>query len=1647
MGDAGNIHVLEAILIGIVMVGAISFVITFDAPTTTTEPERRALEESGTDALNIIYETPLTDVRYGNNTLSKFIALALQGNTGPLSTRLEELLPPATAYNVYINNGYGSLPVYVSHEPSGETVTSSKLLEPKWTYVFTERSHFVTSTPTSLGVYALPVYNSNPVDDGGVPLAVHFSGIIRDSGRTFNLTSYYSTIQGGPGSITTNVGLHLLNSEGEAITLVDRSSTDNTTYYVGYEDVASYGLPTGTKLIIQIPRGFDVTVTAAENEDWTILETVTGNSTGGRIVAELASTLNPTKGHFVFHMDNVVDLYDFHQLDMRLAGTVQGRAEAVIQVRDSPVPTGGDFHGVYASIPKPMGNGEANQWLVGFLNPRSLITTANATLLAGLDPDDPEIQASSRSITLTHVQIRQPEGKSLFSGVSVLNGEPGWSVTSASRLDWTGELNLTSNSMEEWTLQVTGTGTGTRREIRNYVNVDANVGSHTETLTRRILPAVFYDNVLPEGAVLPFTGYETTVGNGYALTTNAIHRGVNIPGSWHYNITPVAIERDNLNLVNITLEDTLVPIGSSAYVNVDNHNLLLTLADLGIPATTTFRVYAPYGLDNHTAIETSSITEGDVMSSGVAKLLVRDVNADGVQDVIVATTTNKIFVLDGRTGSKMSGYQLALDSYLEAQGLPTANMGDLSIMTAAQIDGDTVYLLGMAQGKPNVFAINADFTVRWAQSTSASYATYEVRGYTGIPATFDGFDITAIDASADVSGDGIADVLAADSNGIVFAFNGTTGDLVPSWIYDTSAERALVRGGVIGQAATDGWFVTTGSGSSVGLSQPINLTAGTYTTDPGAALTAELQKPYVDNRNPGLVAIGPNRETLWFVNGGSFDVIDAADIDNDGVTDFVGGAADGFVYAYNGTQSSFPLYGEMFATGTEIVDVAWLDADTGWSVSNDGYFMFTTDGWTTRTYYMDEVAAYYAFPGANTLSFADANTGYVAGDAGTMWKTETGGTTFGATAYLIKVWIPGVGYTATLPGTGEVGRDFEDMHAFDPYTVLTVGTVCPNCNGRATVIGTYDGGTNWKDAEWSGDPISKTLHRIIVVDPLNVIVVGQDGAVGHGFRESDQTWTFTKLTSVAGGETLYGGWFRDVTTGWVVGESGALYKTTDSGASWSKITVPTNRTLQDIDFLDPAKGRNGEWGVLVGDDSVYMETYDGGATWNLLPPYALTDYNRVNVLENDVANIAGGNTTTRAFAQTHAYMPESVFQTHNLNTLADGFYTDITIVTDHRYAGASTTITMEASVDGTNWFPLDPELADGIYTGTFGNDSFSSQYVGSDLHVRFTLGVDISLNQKSFRVNSFAIAADYAIGQSTGQWTDTFLVNAANAGKVDTAATTADYNATYGHIKSALQNRMWTLHVDGAVNDLAIVADMDGDGGMDVIIGIGETLSAANLSALGIPAGLVADQQNRVMAFNGTSGRGLWVSPELPGPVVFVRSAHHAHAYDSVPDVAAIVRMEPAGAGNYDLLYYLDGLDGSILGDPVNLTMPVTGIEVGELKASSLGNELAIGTSPPSTVTRPGYAYTYHVPTEPELLWRTNPSFKGVYSFTYEVARNSLFGVYPVEIEVSWTTGAGVALAQRSLTYFVVTPPNGAMPTSPIYNIELVTWFREWDLE
>jgi photosystem II stability/assembly factor-like uncharacterized protein len=198
-------------------------------------------------------------------------------------------------------------------------------------------------------------------------------------------------------------------------------------------------------------------------------------------------------------------------------------------------------------------------------------------------------------------------------------------------------------------------------------------------------------------------------------------------------------------------------------------------------------------------------------------------------------------------------------------------------------------------------------------------------------------------------------------------------------------------------------------------------------------------------------------------------------------------------------------------------DIYFLDENNGWIAGGRErqfnqdpirYIIRTTDGgvnWSTQLYNFDE-------PQLFAVHFFNTVFGYAVGDAGTIFHTSSGGTTWSQQTSGILTHLRGVHATnpdtAWIVGQGGVllkttnggatwdsldigfSQDFSDIYFVDSQT----GWIAGGDTINGTVLHTSDGGNSWNIQD-TGTP--NFLYSIHFTDPNNGWAVGYDGTILH----------------------------------------------------------------------------------------------------------------------------------------------------------------------------------------------------------------------------------------------------------------------------------------------------------------------------------------------------------------------------------------------------------------------------------------------------------------------------------------------------------------------------------------------------------------------
>lgn len=1694
--DTGKLHALEALFVGTMFFAAAGFVLTFEETSTPDAPAADTLNRRGEDALATFYDKPLDNPMYGNNTMSKRLAQSLSGTTGPLSDQLNATLPSHTLYNLFLSNGYAKQPVYEQFTPSPSTPTPtvSRLIEPEWSYIFTSTNFAKYPEdpgvqPTKMGLYTLPVSSGTSVRTGGAEVDVVVHGNLEnpnlDEDSSFRLDRSFTVRQAGSGNAIPHASMYFNSSDDDPKGFAAMAEEFDRDANVGADcetgctswwnltinETAGEPIPAGMKVNITVPRGW--TADSSGGTGYSLVSAKDDPDHRGDLVLELDSAISDEVRTLKFNATYHEDQYEYYTFHARMHEPVFGDAELVVRAEDQTGGyTGGDFPHPRVSAPRSMGSSEKGTWVMAVVNPESLLSTDT-----GLDEID-----SNSTLHIHNVTITQPEGKALFESVSEVKGvgacSGSWSKISGSKLKWTPSSNCGVNA-----------GGG----VEFAAKVQSNPETETDlTLTPRFHPSAVYDDGFEMNVSRPFTdafprqfvppdtqgaassthypGFPNGTNNelpstgSYGIDTDSVHGSTLLKGEGSYK----TIDSTNINTYQVALglgsvnaEEPRVAIGETATIDINVESILFALSKQGVATQVETNIYPPWSMGQRDPILSRDHVEEDLKEIRVNWTFHEDIDDDGDEDIVGITKGTTVYGLEGTTGAKLAGYQLKWDK----------------VATSAvefELDSTTTaFAIGFKDGTAKL--VNEDFEVLWDRQIRSNQPVE---------------DLTA---DYDWDGGGKTDIVAGSKGNSYFTWGeqrsltqNKTQTISASLGGPTKVQGADLLDDAAGASET---VISKGKGAAVKVVGHQISTEGVFYSEDTNKLKEEvvdvdkevlqaLKSPTIYRKEPVLMGYNNSmgwtdevgtKSPIWKGSGtGGFQYADAADLNGDGSEDPFGANASidvgdysqdpGRIQAYNGSTTSAST-SMTVAHGSTILDMATPTRSHAYYITDDGLLEFTYDAWNTRHYYTIQGQPLEQFPTARSIEFVNKSHGWMVGSHDDIWYTVN----------MSRHWthmadydiVNRLGVSLSLD---EVDLQYNDLHINESEYGVIVGG---NCADESTctdpwIAWTDDGGHNWKKADVESNLITNDFRFMDVHFPTNETgyAVGTKGMI-YKTTDAGDTWDKMSVSSLKLLDTdarpdLQAVYFLNATHGFVAGEDETLMRTTDGGSTWHNVTVIHPVKPQDYqpDLYDIAFATEKE-GYVAGEDGALYRTNDGGQRWVPSTPQVPADmagdveYRTVETPTKHVGYAAGSENEggDRFWNIFQAYVNDTVavseplevgtWHANNGDSLAKIRAARVHPAPQTRGA---TNITYFVSNDGCNTWKESLKANTSVKDHRFDNVS-TYEWATFDDPSKTSLcwksvftsdGLGNVYYRSPFLYN---LTVEYEYKESgDSEWhTRNVTYELTNAAIRDEAATTAAWNVSEGTISMAYVDRLWWNRVNGSVMGVTH-ADMDiTDDHTDVLAWTGKEPGTADCITCS------SEFDNRVYAFNGETGELMRNTTKLPGPVEGLHKINLTGLTND--DVMDFVVTYETSSGDSKVRAY-DGSSFSKL-----WTVDANGTAVSWTHGtydSGSSVELTWGTDAPSASDQP-VVETYEPDHDPaQWEWTTRPAFVGNYTVNYDVPRHALFGPYIVETSVSWDAvgGSGTQTA-RLFDYFSVTTPDGEVPESPIYRLELVTAYED----
>jgi photosystem II stability/assembly factor-like uncharacterized protein len=318
-----------------------------------------------------------------------------------------------------------------------------------------------------------------------------------------------------------------------------------------------------------------------------------------------------------------------------------------------------------------------------------------------------------------------------------------------------------------------------------------------------------------------------------------------------------------------------------------------------------------------------------------------------------------------------------------------------------------------------------------------------------------------------------------------------------------------------------------------------------------------------------------------------------------------------FFSASLGMTQTQGWYRQNSGTNAELTQVYFFNKDSGWAVGSGVWYRTTNGGevWESKpspsgfaVAHMLDFNTAYAFRGKYVIHTTDQGVTWI--DTGNAnFNTNIGkvyaldkDTIFALEKYYSRSIDGGKTWVRTDLYPYGVD-DAQKVFFLDSQRGYIVGGIAGCGNGRSGISETTDGAKSWHSlcTQNKIKPQINYLYGVFAKDKF-IIAVGEYGAIILS-RDQGSTWDTTYRYPATGIDLAVT--FPTRSIGYIVGSSGIILKSVDSGYHWSEQKsgvrrgVDTNESifLWDVTFIDSLSG----W--TVGDGGVILHTINGGQSW------------------------------------------------------------------------------------------------------------------------------------------------------------------------------------------------------------------------------------------------------------------------------------------------------------------------------------------------------------------------------------------------------------------------------------------------------------------
>jgi photosystem II stability/assembly factor-like uncharacterized protein len=478
-----------------------------------------------------------------------------------------------------------------------------------------------------------------------------------------------------------------------------------------------------------------------------------------------------------------------------------------------------------------------------------------------------------------------------------------------------------------------------------------------------------------------------------------------------------------------------------------------------------------------------------------------------------------------------------------------------------------------------------------------------------------------------------------------------------SWSLQTSG---------IGAGLRDMYFVNNNVGFICGLNGLLRKTSngGAAFTTIASGITSTIYALSFPTASVGYF-VGDNGVVKKTVNGGtSFSSVYSG---SDAFRDVQFLSTDtGFVispYVIKKTTNGGGAWSTFNApSGLVMTRLYFVNANLGFVICDQGYILKTIDGGQNWNVISTPTNSFIY-----SIAFPDPNIGYYGIDAGRIFKSTNGGDTWssnvsGFVDELMSIRFKNsnvgvaVGKNGTIFRTNNGGLNWRlsNLTAYSGFNnVRWLNSTSVIASGYSDVlIRSDDEGITWHD--WL-IPVRDSINDIQVLDSLSYFF---SYGTGHCMKTTDGGITWDTSMHTGSPYPLEGIFFLNNNVGYTCGQN-LVYKTVDGGDNWQLKNDSINlfSSFNDIQFT------SADTGFVAGDFGPLYRTTNGGAWWiDLYPsPTSNCEVNEMQFFTNDSGMFAGLNSqrVTNNAGVNLSTMPTAClannWTTNSISVLNNGF--------------------------------------------------------------------------------------------------------------------------------------------------------------------------------------------------------------------------------------------------------------------------------------------------------------------------------------------------------------------------------------------------------